>query len=130
MVRAECDFAPVQNSARRTEKQQTQSRIRKVATLAVLVKKEELWLRLEMRPQFQLLNNLFKKLRASTLRIQSHQHQDQLQFQPCSCLKLLSRSRLRSEKCPGSVNQDLSVCVLNTGTILALWLETATCLCR
>ena len=34
MVRAECDVAPVQNSVRRTEKQQTQSRIRKVATLA------------------------------------------------------------------------------------------------
>ena len=34
MVRAECDVAPVQNSARRTEKQQVQSRIRKVATLA------------------------------------------------------------------------------------------------
>ena len=34
MVRAECDVAPVQNSARRTEKQQMQSRIRKVATLA------------------------------------------------------------------------------------------------
>ena len=34
MVRAECDVAPVQNSVRRTEKQLTQSRIRKVATLA------------------------------------------------------------------------------------------------
>ena len=34
MVRAECDVVPVQNAVRRTEKQQTQSRIRKVATLA------------------------------------------------------------------------------------------------
>ena len=34
MVRAECDVAPVQNTTRRTEKQQMQSRIRKVATLA------------------------------------------------------------------------------------------------
>ena len=34
MVRSECDVAPVQNTARRTEKQQIQSRIRKVATLA------------------------------------------------------------------------------------------------
>ena len=34
MVRAECDVAPVQNTTRRTDKQQTQSRIRKVATLA------------------------------------------------------------------------------------------------
>ena len=34
MVRSECDVAPVQNMARRTEKQQIQSRIRKVATLA------------------------------------------------------------------------------------------------
>ena len=29
-------------------------------------------------------------------------------------------SLLRSEKCPDSVNQDLSACVLNTGMILAL----------
>ena len=34
MVRAECDVAPVQNSVRRTEKQQIQLRVRKVATLA------------------------------------------------------------------------------------------------
>ena len=34
MVRAECDVAPVQNSTRRSDKQQIQSRIRKVATLA------------------------------------------------------------------------------------------------
>ena len=34
MVRAECDVAPVQNTTRRTEKQQMQSRVRKVATLA------------------------------------------------------------------------------------------------
>ena len=34
MVRAECDVAPVQNTTCRTEKQQMQSRIRKVATLA------------------------------------------------------------------------------------------------
>ena len=34
MVRTECDVAPVQNTTRRTEKQQIQSRIRKVATLA------------------------------------------------------------------------------------------------
>ena len=34
MVRAEYDVAPAQNTTRRTEKQQMQSRIRKVATLA------------------------------------------------------------------------------------------------
>ena len=34
MVRAECDVAPVQNTTRRTDKQQMQLRIRKVATLA------------------------------------------------------------------------------------------------
>ena len=34
MVRAECDVAPIQNMTRRTDKQQMQSRVRKVATLA------------------------------------------------------------------------------------------------
>ena len=34
MVRAECDVAPVQNTTRRTDKEQMQSRVRKVAALA------------------------------------------------------------------------------------------------
>ena len=34
MVRAECDVAPVQNTTRRTDKQQMQSRVREVATQA------------------------------------------------------------------------------------------------
>ena len=34
MVRAECDVAPVQNTTRRADKQQMQSRVRKVAALA------------------------------------------------------------------------------------------------
>ena len=34
MVRAECDVAPVQNTTRKTDKQQMQSRVRKVATPA------------------------------------------------------------------------------------------------
>ena len=34
MVLAECDVAPLQNTTRRTDKQQMQSRVRKVATLA------------------------------------------------------------------------------------------------
>ena len=34
MVRAECDVPPVQNTTRRTDKQQMQSRVRKVASLA------------------------------------------------------------------------------------------------
>ena len=101
MVRAECDVAPVQNSVRRTEKQQTQSRIRKVATLArAEVKKVELWLRLEMLLQFQSLNKLFKKLKASILLILSHQHQYQIQFQLCSCLKLLKQVPSTLRKMP------------------------------
>ena len=39
MVRAECDVAPVQNTTRRTDKQQMQSRVRKVATRARTVEK-------------------------------------------------------------------------------------------
>ena len=34
MVHAECDVAPVQNTTRRTDKQQMQARVRKVTTLA------------------------------------------------------------------------------------------------
>ena len=40
MVRAECDVAPVQNTTRKTDKQQMQSRVRKVATLASTGEKE------------------------------------------------------------------------------------------
>ena len=82
----------------------------------VLVKKEELWLLLEMRPPIPVTEQTVQlNQRVFILQIQSHRHQPQLQFQPSSGLKLLSRSLLRSEKCPGSVNQDLSACVLNIG---------------
>ena len=43
MVRAECDVAPVQNTTRRTDKQQMQSRVRKVATLARTGEKGRAW---------------------------------------------------------------------------------------
>ena len=122
MVRAECDVAPVQNSVRRTEKQQTQSRIRKVATLARAGEKGRALAAARNAPPVPVTEQIVQeiKIRASTPLIQSHQQQNQIQYQLCSCLKLLSRSHLRFGKCPGSVNQDLSVCVLNTGTILAL----------
>ena len=131
MVSAECDVAPVQNSVRRTEKQQTQSRIRKVATLARAGEKGKALAAARNAPPVPVTEQIVQEIKSlyPTL-IQSHQHQYQLRFQLCSCLKLLSRSRLRFGKCPGSVNQDLLVCVLNTGTILALWLETVTCLCK
>ena len=130
MVRAECDVAPVQNSARRTEKQQTQSRIRKVATLARAREKGRALAAARNAPPVPVTEQIVQEIKSLYPLIQSHQQQYQIQFQLCSCLKLLSRSHLRFGKCPGSVNQDLSVCVLNTGTILALWLETVTCLCR
>ena len=106
MVRSECDVAPVQNTTRRTEKQQMQSRIHKVATLARTGEKGRALAAARNAPPVPV--NLFKKSRAFILRIQSHRHQRQLQFQPCSCLKLLSRSLLRSERCLDSVNQELS----------------------
>ena len=102
----------------------------KLLLWCVLVKKEEPWQPPETRHQFQSPNKLFMRSRASIPLIQSHQQQYQIQFQLCSCLKLLSRSHLRFGKCPGSVKQDLSVCVLSTGMILAPWQETVTCLCK
>ena len=119
MVRAECDVAPVQNSVRRTEKQQTQSRIRKVATLARAGEKGRALAAARNAPPVPVTEQIVQEIKSLYLVIQ---------FQLCSCLKLLSRSRLRFGKCPGSVNQDLLVCVLNIGTILALWLETVICL--
>ena len=53
----------------------------------VLVKKEELWQPPETHHQFQSLNKLFKRSRASIQRTQNHRRQRQLQFQPCSCQK-------------------------------------------
>ena len=129
MVRAECDVAPVQNTMRRTDKQQMQSRIRKIATLARTGEKRKSLGSRPKRHQFQSPNKLFKRSRASILRTQNHRRLRQLQFQPCSCEKLPSMSLLRSERCLDSVNQDLSACVLNTGMILGPWQETVTCLC-
>ena len=116
MVRAECDVAPVQNSARSTEKQQTQSRIRKVATLARAGEKGRALAAARNAPPVPVTEQIVQEMKSlypTDSRATSINYQ--LQFQLCSCLKLLSRSHLRSGKCPGSVNQDLSA-----GTILAL----------
>ena len=72
MVRAECDVAPVQNTTRRTDKQQMQSRVRKVARLARTGEKGRALAAAETHRQFQSQNKLFKKSRPSILRTQSH----------------------------------------------------------
>ena len=71
MVRAECVVAPVQNTTRRTDKQQMQSRVRKLLHWHVLVKKEEPWQAARTRHQFQSPNKLFKRSRASILLTQN-----------------------------------------------------------
>ena len=118
MVRAECDVAPVQNSTRRSDKVQIQSRIRKVATLARTGEKGRALAAARNAPPVPVMEQIVQEILC------------QLQCQPYSCLKWLSMSLLHSERCHDSVNQDRFACVLNTGMILAPWQETATCLCK
>ena len=58
MVRAECDVAPVQNTTRRTDKQQMQSRGRKVATLVRAGEKGRAWQPPESHRQSQSQSKL------------------------------------------------------------------------
>ena len=53
-----------------------------------------------MHHQFQSQNKLFKRSRASILRTQNYRLLCKSQYQPYSCLKLLSMSLLHSEKMP------------------------------
>ena len=91
MVRAECDVAPVQNSVRRTEKQQTQSRIRKVAALARAGEKGKALAAPRNAPPVPVTEQIVQEIKSLYPLIQSHQQQHQIQYQLCSCLKLLNR---------------------------------------
>ena len=105
---------PVQNATRRTDKQQMQSRVRKVATSArVLVKKDEPQQLPEPHHRSQSRSRLFKRSRVSTRLTQNHQLLCKPQCQPYSCLKWLSMSLPHSERCHDSVNQDHSACARN-----------------
>ena len=131
MVRAECDVAPVQNTTRRTDKQQMQSRVRKVATPARTGEKGRAQQLPETHHQSQSQNKLFKRSRASIRRTQNHQ----LLCKPPVSALFLSEvaehvSYLHSERCHDSVNQDHLACVRNIGMTSAPWRETATCLCK
>ena len=116
VARAECGVALVQHTTRRTDKQQMQSRVRKVATLArVLVKKDEPWQLPEMHHQSQSRSRLFKRSRVSTLLIQNPQLPRRPSCRTYSCLKWPSLSLPHSERCHDSVNQDHLACVRNIG---------------
>ena len=82
MVRAECDVAPAQNTMRRTDKQQMQSRVRKVATLARTGEKGRALAAARNTPPVPV-----KRSKAFNLLTQNHRRQRQLQSQLCSCQK-------------------------------------------
>ena len=74
-VRAECDVAPVQNTTRRTDKQQTQSRIRKVATLARTVEKGRALAAARNAPPLSShRTNCSRDQEPQSWRIQNHRH--------------------------------------------------------
>ena len=67
MARAECDVIPVRNATRRTDKQQKQSRVRKVATLARAGEKGRASAAARNAPPVPVTrSSLFKKSRVST----------------------------------------------------------------
>ena len=94
MVRAECDVAPVQNTMRRTDKQQMQSRIRKVATLARTGEKGRALAAARNAPPVSSGTvpvteqiDCSRDQKAFILLTQNRWRQRQLQFQCCSCQK-------------------------------------------
>ena len=124
MVRAECDVAPVQNTTRRTDKQQMQSLIRKVATLARTGEKgRALAAARKCATSSSHRNKLFKSLYPADPEPPAPAPA------PISALFLSEvaeqvLSTLR--KMPRLVNQDLSACVLKH------WYDfgSVTCLCK
>ena len=84
MERAECDVAPVLSTTRRTDKQQMQSRIRKVATLARTGEKGRALAAVRNAPPVPVTEKKFKRSRASVLRTQNHGLLSKPQCQPCS----------------------------------------------
>ena len=126
MVRAECDVAPVQNATRRSDKQQIQSRIRKVATLARTGEKGRALATARNAPPVPVTEQIVQEIKS--LWPTDPQPQTPVQAPAYSCLKLLNMFQPHFAKCPDSVNQDHLACVRNIGMTSALWRETVTCL--
>ena len=125
LVRAECDVAPVQNTTRRTEKQQMQSRIRKVATLARTGEKGRALAAARNAPPVPVTEQIVQE-------IKSLYPADPEPPGPASALiSALFLSEV-AEQVPTALRKmpRLSEPGPNTGMILALWQETVTCLCK
>ena len=121
MVRAECDVAPVQNTTRRSDKQQIQSRIRKVPTLARTGEKGRALAAARNAPPVPVTEQIVQEIYPADPKPPAL-------AQAYSYRKWLSLSLPHSERCPDSVNQDHLACVRNIGMTSALWRETVTCL--
>ena len=87
MVRAECDVAPVQNTMRRMDKQQVQSRIRKVATLARTGEKGRALPAARNVTPVPVTEQIVQEIKSLHPADPEHRRQRQLQFQLCSCQK-------------------------------------------
>ena len=126
MVRAECDVAPVQNTTRRTDKQQMQSRVRKVATLASTGEKERALAAARNAP-VPVTEQIVQEIKSLYPVDPEPPAPVPAQCQPYSCLKWPSMSLLHAERRHDSVNQDHLACVRNIGVTSAPWRATATC---
>ena len=111
MVRAECDVAPVQNSTRRSDKQQIQSRVRKVATLARTGEKGRALAAATNAPPVPVTEQIVQEIKS----LYPTDPEPPAPVLQCHCLKLLNMSQPRSEKCHDSVSQDRLACVRNFG---------------
>ena len=130
MVRAECDVAPVLSTTRRTDKQQMQSRIRKVATLARTGEKGRALAAARNAPPVQVTEQIVQEIKSL---YPADPEPPAPASAPISALFLSEVAEhvpITLEGCLDSVSQDLSASVLNTGMILAHWQEIVTCLCK
>ena len=130
MVRAECDVAPVQNATRRTDKQQKQSRVRKVVTFARTGEKGRAPAAARNAPPVPVTEQIVQEIKSLYPADPEPQLLRRPSCQDYSCQKWLSKSPPHFAKCHDSVNQGHSACARNIGMTLALWRRTAICLCK
>ena len=123
MVRTECDVAPAQKPTRRMDKQQLQSRVRKVATLARAGEKGRALAAARNAPPVPVTEPIVQEVKGVYPADPEPPAPVQAQCQPYSCLKWPSMSYHTPKDATISEPGPL-------GMTSAPWRETVTCLCR
>ena len=130
MVRTECDVALVQNTTRRTDKQQTQSRVRKFATLSRTGEKGRARAVARHAPPVPVTEQIVPEIKSLFPTDPEPPAPAQAFVSGLFISEVAEHIPTTLRKMQESVSQDHLERARNIGMTSAHWRRTATCLCK